>query len=49
LVNESGETVLVKFHWKSKLGVHSLDWEEAQMLSGMDPDFHRRDLYDAGP
>ncbi|MBE3014447.1 catalase [Microbispora sp. NEAU-D428] len=47
LVNEAGETVLVKFHWKPKLGVHSLTWEEAQMLGGMDPDFHRRDLYDA--
>ncbi|MEU5903354.1 catalase [Micromonospora sp. NPDC047467] len=47
LVNEAGETALAKFHWKPKLGVHSLDWEEAQMLSGIDPDFHRRDLYDA--
>ncbi|MFE0592916.1 catalase [Micromonospora echinospora] len=47
LVNAAGETVLVKFHWKPKLGVHSLTWEEAQMLGGMDPDFHRRDLYDA--
>ncbi|MFI5938170.1 catalase [Actinoplanes sp. NPDC051494] len=47
LVNDAGATVLAKFHWKPKLGVHSLDWEEAQMLAGMDPDFHRRDLYDA--
>ena len=47
LVNSAGETVLAKFHWKPKLGVHSLVWEEAQMLSGIDPDFHRRDLYDA--
>src|SRR4051812_13874483 len=47
LVNDAGETVLVKFHWKPALGVHSLDWEEAQLLSGIDPDFHRRDLYDA--
>jgi catalase len=47
LVNEADETVLVKFHWKPKLGVHSLTWEEAQMLGGFDPDFHRRDLYDA--
>ncbi len=46
-VNASGETSLVKFHWKPVLGVHSLTWEEAQMLAGMDPDFHRRDLYDA--
>jgi catalase len=47
LVNEAGETSLVKFHWKPKLGVHSLTWEEAQLASGVDPDFHRRDLYDA--
>ncbi|WKU04957.1 catalase [Micromonospora sp. HUAS LYJ1] len=47
LVNEAGATVLAKFHWKPKLGVHSLEWEEAQLLSGIDPDFHRRDLYDA--
>ncbi|MFY1684219.1 catalase [Micromonospora sp. WMMD730] len=47
LVNSAGATVLAKFHWKPKLGVHSLDWEEAQLLSGIDPDFHRRDLYDA--
>jgi catalase len=46
-VNADGETSLVKFHWKPKLGVHSLTWEEAQMIGGMDPDFHRRDLYDA--
>jgi catalase len=47
LVNAAGETALVKFHWKPKLGVHSLTWEEAQLLAGLDPDFHRRDLYDA--
>jgi catalase len=47
LVNAEGATVLVKFHWKPKLGVHSLTWEEAQMAAGFDPDFHRRDLYDA--
>ncbi|MCW2783555.1 MAG: katE [Marmoricola sp.] len=46
-VNANGETSLVKFHWKPVLGVHSLTWEEAQMLAGMDPDFHRRDLADA--
>ncbi|CUR56204.1 Catalase HPII [metagenome] len=47
LVNAAGETSLVKFHWKPVLGVHSLTWEEAQLLAGMDPDFHRRDLADA--
>ncbi|CAM5293468.1 catalase [Streptomyces avidinii] len=47
LVNAAGDSTLVKFHWKPKLGVHSLVWEEAQLINGMDPDFHRRDLADA--
>ncbi|MFJ1567925.1 catalase [Streptomyces erythrochromogenes] len=47
LVNAAGDSALVKFHWKPKLGVHSLVWEEAQLIAGMDPDFHRRDLHDA--
>ncbi|MFE4861157.1 catalase [Streptomyces sp. NPDC056670] len=47
LVNAEGATTLVKFHWKPKLGVHSLVWEEAQIAAGVDPDFHRRDLADA--
>jgi catalase len=47
LVNEAGATSLVKFHWKPRLGVHGLVWEEAQTLAGTDPDFHRRDLYNA--
>ncbi|RBY79543.1 catalase HPII [Geodermatophilus sp. TF02-6] len=47
LVNADRETVLVKFHWKPRLGVHSLTWEEAQIAAGVDPDFHRRDLADA--
>jgi catalase len=44
LVNDAGETSLVKFHWKPVAGVHSLVWEEAQIAAGVDPDFHRRDL-----
>jgi catalase len=47
LVSAEGATTLVKFHWKPRLGVHSLVWEEAQLIAGSDPDFHRRDLYDA--
>jgi catalase len=47
LVDADRNTVLVKFHWKPKLGVHSLTWEEAQIAAGVDPDFHRRDLYEA--
>src|SRR5699024_9845707 len=45
--NAAGETSLVKFHWKPENGVHSLLWEEAQLVNGFDPDFHRRDLADA--
>src|SRR5688572_13013198 len=47
LVNAAGETNLVKFHWKPVLGVHGLVWDEALTLNGVDPDFHRRDLYSA--
>lgn len=47
LHNAEGGTALAKFHWKPASGVHSLTWEEAQLLAGLDPDFHRRDLYDA--
>ena len=47
LTNAGGESCLVKFHWKPTAGVHSLTWEEAQLIAGTDPDFHRRDLADA--
>ena len=47
LINEAGKSVFVKFHWKPLLGVHSVVWDEAQIISGKDPDFHRRDLFDA--
>jgi catalase len=47
LTNARGESSLVKFHWKPAAGVHSLTWEEAQLIAGTDPDFHRRDLADA--
>ena len=46
LVNDDGDTSLVKFHWKPLAGVHSLVWEEAQITAGVDPDFHRRDMAD---
>lgn len=46
-VNSKGKSTFVKFHWKPKLGVHSLPWEESQQLGGLDPDFHRRDLWEA--
>jgi catalase len=47
LINEAGEACFVKFHWKPLLGVHSVLWDEAQTISGKDPDFHRRDLWEA--
>jgi catalase len=47
LVNARGEGTFVKFHWKPRLGVHSLIWEETQQIAGKDPDFNRRDLWEA--
>lgn len=46
LVNDAGEVSFVKFHWEPKFGTHSLVWEEAVKISGADPDFHRRDLWE---
>lgn len=46
-INKKGVASFVKFHWKPLLGVHSVAWDEAQNISGKDPDFHRRDLWDA--
>ncbi|KLT64357.1 catalase [Pedobacter sp. BMA] len=46
-VNAEGVSNFVKFHWKPLLGVHAVAWDEAQNISGKDPDFHRRDLWDA--
>ena len=46
LVNEDGDSVFVKFHWNPKYGTHSLCWDEAVKISGADPDYHRRDLWE---
>ncbi|MEO8516016.1 MAG: catalase, partial [Flavobacterium sp.] len=46
-INDQNESHFVKFHWKPKLGMHAVVWDEALKISGNDPDFHRRDLYDA--
>ncbi|WP_445478558.1 catalase [Lysinibacillus irui] len=46
-VNKEGKAHFVKFHWKPKLGVKSLVWDEAQIIAGKDPDFHRRDLWES--
>jgi len=47
MTSATGRSSLVKFHWKPRLGVHSLTWEEAQLTAGADPDYHRRDLAEA--
>ena len=47
LIDDAGASTFVKFHWKPVLGTHSLVWDEAVKISGADPDFHRRDLWEA--
>lgn len=47
LINADGQSTFVKFHWKPKLGLQSVVWNEAVKINGADPDFHRRDLWDA--
>ncbi len=47
LVNADGRSTYVKFHWRPKLGMQSVIWDEALKISGGDPDFHRRDLWTA--
>jgi catalase len=47
LLNEDGKSTFVKFHWRPVAGTHCLDWDESVKLCGADPDFHRRDLWEA--
>jgi len=47
LVSAEGRSTFVKFHWKPKAGLQSVMWNEAVKINGADPDFHRRDLWDA--
>lgn len=47
LNNAKGESVFCKFHWTPLAGTHSLVWDEAAKIIGADPDFHRRDLWEA--
>ncbi len=47
LLNASGDSTFVKFHWRPKLGLQSTVWDETVKIAGADPDFHRRDLFDA--
>lgn len=46
-INREGASTFVKFHWRPKLGLQSVMWNEALKINGADPDFHRRDLWDA--
>src|SRR5215212_1335968 len=47
LVNAAGESRFCKFHWEPVAGTHSVVWDEAVKINGADPDFHRRDLWNA--
>ncbi|QNH22202.1 catalase HPII [Xanthomonas sp. GW] len=47
LLDGNGNSTFVKFHWRPKLGLQSTLWDEAVKLAGADPDFHRRDLFEA--
>jgi len=47
LLDDNDRSTFVKFHWKPKLGLQSVMWNEAVKINGADPDFHRRDLWDA--
>jgi catalase len=47
LINRKGESHFVKFHWRPTIGAASVVWDEAVKISGADPDFHRRDLFEA--
>ncbi|WP_313222294.1 catalase [Pseudoxanthomonas mexicana] len=46
-VNDQGQSRFVKFHWTPLQGTHALLWDEAVKIAGADPDFHRRDLWEA--
>ena len=47
LVDAAGASRFVKFHWRPKLGTAAVLWDEAVKINGADPDFHRRDLWEA--
>ena len=47
LINAEGKSTFVKFHFKQRQGMQSVTWNEAVKINGADPDFHRRDLWDA--
>ena len=47
LLNAAGESTFVKFHWRPKLGLQSTIWDETVKIAGADPDFHRREMFEA--
>ncbi len=47
LIDGGGKSTYVKFHWRPKLGTQSVVWDEAVKINGADPDYHRRDLWNA--
>jgi catalase len=47
LINDAGESTFVKFHWRPVLGLQSTIWDETVKIAGADPDFHRRDMFEA--
>jgi len=47
LINDAGQSTFVKFHWRPKLGLQSTIWDETVKIAGADPDFHRRDMFEA--
>ena len=47
LINESGESTFVKYHWRPKLGLQSTIWDETVKIAGADQDYHRRDMFEA--
>ena len=47
LINEAGQSTFVKFHWRPKLGLQSTIWDETVKISGADPDYHRRDMFES--
>ena len=47
LLDDNDAATFVKFHWRPKLGLQSTCWDEAVKIAGADPDYHRRDLFEA--
>jgi catalase len=47
LINEAGERVYVKWHFKTCQGIRNLSAAEAVRLAGLDPDHAGRDLFEA--